>query len=404
MNELAASSPRPAGQLELGAPHTSGRDFDVHLLASEVVKVARPDPSPELTRQRERQLENEHLVLTTLARDRRARSHVPAPGALTRLPDGRLALIRPRVEGTSLADLVERALVRRRFQGARRWNAPTRQLAHAVLQSVDALHRAGYVHNDLKPEDILIQYDGDSLRAVLIDLGLAAKPGRSGSGGTLVWAAPERLVGRPGTPASDVWSLGAILYLLFTGRPPYPEGEDGLTNAVDAQLARKSPLDRPRDQAAVLAWQDLVRHGDEVGVDLAKALSRATDPDPRRRPSLKKLARALGLGAAPPRRAPPPTLHAQVARPTRLAPPIVTQLIALVASTALGLTLALGPAVNALGLAASAPSDPLACEVVRERATELCRNEPDPRTCIDTLTRTDDCRARAALLGACGGG
>lgn len=401
MNEPGVSTPRTAGQLELGTPHTSGRDFDVHLLASEVVKVARPDPSPELTRQRERQLEHEHLVLTTLARDRRARSHVPAPGALTRLPDGRLALIRPRVEGTSLAELVERALVRRRFQGARRWNAPTRQLAHAVLQSVDALHRAGYVHNDLKPEDILIQYDGDSLRAVLIDLGLAAKPGRSGSGGTLVWAAPERLVGRPGTPASDVWSLGAILYLLFTGRPPYPEGEDGLTNTVDAQLARKSPLDRPRDQAAVLAWQDLTRHGEEVGVDLAKALIRATDPDPRRRPSLKRLARSLGLGSAEATPSPRHTPHSS--RPTRGAPSFVPILVLAVA-TALGLVLALGPASRALGLAASAPSDPLACEVVRERATELCRSQPDRETCFQTLTRTDDCRARAALLGACGGG
>lgn len=401
MNELAASTPRPAGHLELGAPHTSGRDFDVHLLATEVVKIARPDPSPELTRQRERQLEHEHSLLTTLTTDRRARHCVPQPGRLARLPDGRLALIRPKVEGLSLAELVERALVRRRFQGARRWNAPTRRLALAVLHSVEALHRAGYVHNDLKPEDILIQYDGDSLRAVLIDLGLAAKPGRSGPGGTLVWAAPERLVGRPGTPASDVWSLGAILYLLLTGRPPYPEGEDGLTNAVDAQLARKSPLDRPRDQAAVLAWQDLTRHGEEVGVDLAKALIGATDPDPRRRPSLRRLARTLGLGSAEASSSPGATPHTP--RPTRGAPSFVP-LIALVIATAMGLTLAFGPASRALGLAASAPADPLACEVVRERAAELCRTRPDRQSCFDTLTRTDDCRARAALLGACGGG
>lgn len=388
--------------LELGPPHTSSRDFEVHLLANEVVKIARPDPSPELTRQRERQLEHEHTTLVTLARDRRARLHVPHPGTLSRLPDGRLALIRPKVEGISLADLVERALVRRRFQGARRWNHPTRKLALSVLQSVDALHRAGFVHNDLKPEDILIRPAGDSFHAVLIDLGLAAKPDRSGPGGTLVWAAPERLAGRPGTPASDVWALGAIFYLLLTGRPPYPEGEDGLTNAVDAQLARKSPLDQPRDQAAVLAWRDLERHGDEVGVGLTKALTRATDPDPRRRPSLKKLARALGLGTTHPPRAPSRTHIA--APPSHHTPHPLTPILALVFATALGLTLALGPASKALGLASSAPADPLACEVVRERAIDLCRNEPDRQTCIDTLTRTDDCRARAALLGACGGG
>lgn len=390
--------------LDLGPPHTSSRDFDVHLLANEVVKVARPDPSPELTRQRERQLEHEHTTLATLAKDCRARHHIPQPGTLTRLPDGRLALIRPKVEGLSLADLVERALVRRRFQGARRWNHPTRQLALAVLQSVDALHRAGFVHNDLKPEDILIQHAGDSFHAVLIDLGLAAKPDRSGPGGTLVWAAPERLAGRPGTPASDVWALGAIFYLLLTGRPPYPEGEDGLTNAVDAQLARKSPLDQPRDQAAVLAWRDLERHGDEVGVGLTKALTRATDPDPRRRPSLKKLARSLGLAPGRQPRLQRPAPQSFTPRTPHHTPHLLTPMIALVVATALGLTLALGPASKALGLASSAPADPLACEVVRERATDLCRNEPDPQSCVDTLTRTDDCRARAALLGACGGG
>ena len=405
-----ARPPHHLGHLELGPPHTSGRDFDVHLLATEVVKIARPDPSPELTRQRERLLEHEHRTLTTLAKDRRARHHVPEPGTLMRLPDGRMALIRPKVEGVSLAELVERALIRRRFQGARRWNAATRQLAHATLQAVAALHRAGLVHNDLKPEDIFITYDGDALHATLIDLGLAAKPHQSGPGGTLVWAAPERLVGRPGTFASDVWALGAIVYLLLTGRPPYPEGEDGLTNAVDAQLARKTPLDQPRDQAALLAWQDLTRHGDEVGVDLAIALTRATDPDPGRRPSLKKLARSLGLDSPLSSSTSSTSSLARAPTPGRSSAPVgslgfpLAAVVALVLATALGLTLALGPASRAFGLSTTTPSDPLACEVVRERAQDLCRGQPDPRSCVDTLSRTDDCRARAALLGACGGG
>lgn len=404
-------NPPPLTTTPLGPPHSSGRDFDVHLFADHIVKVARPDPSPELTRQRERQLQHEHETLTDLARDRRARHHVPPPGTLSRLPDGRLALTRPKVEGTSLAELVERALIRRRFQGARRWNAPTRQLALALITALESLHRAGWVHNDLKPEDILIQADGLTFHAVLIDLGLAAAPGRSGPGGTLVWAAPERLLGHPGTTASDIWALGALLYLVFTGRPPYPEGEDGLTNAVDARLAREVPLDSPRDQAAVLAWRDLTQHGQEVGVDLCRALTLATASNPKRRPSLRKLAKLLELGSphiasshlpnaassTPPNPTPTPLSAAR-------ATPFVAPLLTLLLMTALGLGLALGPASRALGLTSTAAPDPIACDVVRERAERLCRTQSDPRACVETLVRADDCRERAALLGACGGG
>lgn len=402
MSGRSLDLPRP-----LPDPLELGRDFAIHVVPSpdgdRVVKVVVADPSPAVVSRRERLLEQEDEALRRLAKTPAAR-HIPRPLGLTRLPDGRLALVRSYVPGVSLADLVERALLRRRFQGARRWNAPTRLLAAELLGAVQALHRAGFAHNDLKPEDVLVALEPDGgMRVTLIDLGLARRAGHPVSGGTVTWAAPERLAGAPGTPRSDVWSLGALLYLTLTGKPPYPEGEDGLTNAIDARLARATPVSKPRDQAAIHAWRDLERHGQEVGVDLCTVLDRALSADPRRRHrDAGALARALGLaaGQGSTRDVNPRHETTRAALSKRL-----VALPALLAATALGLALAWGPVSAALGLSPPASArDPIACGVLRERAERLCATASAPGECVRTLIAAPDCRERAALLGACGGG
>lgn len=93
-----------------------------------------------------------------------------------------------------------------------------------VLAGLSAAHAAGVLHRDVKPSNILIAPDG---RAVLGDFGIAVAEGeptltRAGVLiGSPAYLSPEQAHGRPLTPASDLWSLGATLYTAVEGRTPF---------------------------------------------------------------------------------------------------------------------------------------------------------------------------------------
>ena len=96
-----------------------------------------------------------------------------------------------------------------------------------VAELLDEFHRRGYVHRDVKPENIMVDTDGEPW---LIDFGLALhrdlNPPKHEDGhfvGTLPYAAPERLCANPvgPDPRSDVYSLGVILHLALSGRVPF---------------------------------------------------------------------------------------------------------------------------------------------------------------------------------------
>jgi predicted Ser/Thr protein kinase len=107
---------------------------------------------------------------------------------------------------------------------------PPREAAQILADVSDAIHyahRNGVLHRDLKPSNILID---DAGRAHVTDFGLAKQVGdpasltKSGAIlGTPSYMAPEQAVGARGQvgPASDVYSLGAVLFYLLTGRPPF---------------------------------------------------------------------------------------------------------------------------------------------------------------------------------------
>lgn len=95
------------------------------------------------------------------------------------------------------------------------------QCLHDVLAGLEYLHANGYVHADLKPDNIYVEQGLDRRRFVIGDLGsaVAVSAERPGAG-TPAYAAPETLM-RRNDPRSDLYSLGIVAYELFVGRLPF---------------------------------------------------------------------------------------------------------------------------------------------------------------------------------------
>ena len=123
--------------------------------------------------------------------------------------------------------LVEGGSLARRLGECGRDPLVAARLVATVAQAVDHAHRQGFWHRDLKPANILLDHAG---RPLVTDFGLAkrvkADVSLTQSGailGTPSYMAPEQAAGgkQPLTAAADVYSLGAVLYEVLTGRPPF---------------------------------------------------------------------------------------------------------------------------------------------------------------------------------------
>jgi serine/threonine-protein kinase len=135
--------------------------------------------------------------------------------------DGRAFYAMELLEGETLAELLER-------EKGMDWREAV-QLAIHACRALAAAHAAGVVHRDIKPANLFITVDG-TLK--LLDFGVARAgaepdeaPDATPSGlslvGTPEYMAPEQVSGAPIDPRSDLWSLGAVLYELVTGRLPH---------------------------------------------------------------------------------------------------------------------------------------------------------------------------------------
>jgi len=166
-----------------------------------------------------------------------------------------------------------------------------------VAEALEAVHRAGMVHRDVKPENVLI--DRIHRRCVLVDVGIAVRRGEKNPAGTPGFTAPEVFIGDGGgLPATDVYSLGALAYLLLTLHAPFGD-------ASPVEILHLQASQRPRLLTELRG--DLPPAVDDV-------LLPCLDPDPSRRPQrARELAKALADVLAQPDVAPRMTMERPVA-------------------------------------------------------------------------------------------
>jgi hypothetical protein len=153
--------------------------------------------------------------------------------------DGMPYVVRPFIEGEDLRAFLKKA-------GC----LPARDAAEIVAEVADILdfaHRHGVIHRDVKPANIMVDADG---RPHMLDFGLARSFADEGEAsltcegaliGTAAYMSPEQADGRLAAlgPASDIYSIGATLHALLTGRPPF-QGHSSLD--VVRQLREDEPV------------------------------------------------------------------------------------------------------------------------------------------------------------------
>jgi len=164
--------------------------------------------------------------------------------------DGVHYLVMEYVEGRNLKSLIQEGKVSTGF---------ALQTAYGICDALGHAHKRGIIHRDVKPHNILITPEG---RAKLTDFGIA----RAVSSGTVSatkalvgsvqYISPEQARGEPADARSDIYSLGAVLYEMLTGRPPFL-GENPVAVAIKHIQDNPAPVSQvnprvPRALSAVV--------------------------------------------------------------------------------------------------------------------------------------------------------
>ncbi len=240
-------------------------------------------------------------------------------------PDGTLYMVLELVKGKTLAKVL----------AAERWMAPGRAVAlvYQVLQSLAEAHAQGLVHRDLKPANIMVvrgPFDEELVK--VLDFGVARADSRDLEGrhqtmaGTLIgsprYMSPEQARGETATAASDLYSVGTILYELLCGTAPFPAKDP-----MDALLAQiESPVPPlPPEFGVPAALEAAVRKSLEkspalrfgTALEMAKALMEARSEGLEGKAGEVKGKQTLILA---------PSSTARVADPESIAPAVSTAL------------------------------------------------------------------------------
>lgn len=218
------------------------------------------------------------------------------------------------------------------------------EIARQICAGLAAAHDAGVLHRDLKPANVMIDGRG---RARLMDFGLAAVAGEIAGqdvrSGTPAYMSPEQLAGKEVSVRSDVFSLGLVLYELFTGRKAF-------------EAKSQAELMRMHHESSPVSPVSLVK---ELNPAIEQAVLRCLEPDQSQRPASALQVAAVLPGADPLAAAlaagetPSPELVAAAGRREGLAPRAAWSWMALLI-LGLGFVLLLAPVIR---IDAFAPMD-----------------------------------------------
>jgi len=202
--------------------------------------------------------------------------------------DGRMFIVMPCYEGESLEDKIKRGPLKL---------GEAVEIASQVASGLTKAHEKGIVHRDIKPGNIFLTKDG---LAKIVDFGVAKLATRTRlteegkTTGTSLYMSPEQARGDEVDRRTDIWSLGATLYEMVTGRPPFrAEHEPAVIYSILNQtqepvtaLRTGVPMELERiiDKALAKSADDRYPHAEDFLVDLRRVKASLDAPASGTRP------------------------------------------------------------------------------------------------------------------------
>ncbi|MGP3985865.1 serine/threonine-protein kinase [Streptomyces sp. 3N207] len=224
-----------------------------------------------------------------MRREARAAARLDHPAVVNvhdvAVEEGQPWIVMEFLQGRSLADALQEGTLDSR-EAAR--------IGLEVLGALDAAHQAGILHRDVKPDNVMLGRHG---RVILTDFGIAQIEGETnltetgGFVGSPEFIAPERVLGRRPGPASDLWSLGVVLYAATEGISPFRRNNTPATlqSVLNGTPAAPASAKGPS----------------------AEVINGLLNKDPARRPNATQVRKLLEEAAKPPQ----PTQVVRVAGP-----------------------------------------------------------------------------------------
>ncbi|MFE6485427.1 serine/threonine-protein kinase [Streptomyces sp. NPDC057757] len=299
VGRLIAGRYRLLAKLGHGGMGTVWRAKDETVDREVAVKEPRvPDHLPERERAN---------VFERMRREARAAARLDHPSVVSvhdvAVVDGQPWIVMELVRGRSLGDALQEGTL-----GARE----AARVGLEVLGALEAAHAAGILHRDVKPDNVLLGRHG---RVVLTDFGIAQIEGETsltdtgGFVGSPEYIAPERVLGQRPGPASDLWSLGVVLYAATEGVSPFRRSNTPATlqSVLNSTPAAPASASGP----------------------LAETINGLLDKEPSRRPGAARVRHLLEEAVRPPAPAPTQVVH--------LAPPAEAKGIRIGRKTLIGL-------------------------------------------------------------------